>query len=173
VLLIGSAIYPLAGVYSKTNGFTRAAPTLDSTDYVARGNPDVMAAVEWVRLNTTPDELVLEGKGGSYNANHNRISTMTGRGTLLGWEGHESQWRGDDYGSMAQGRSQVIEEIYRTATPEEIGALLEAWGIDYVFVGPAEIEMYGITPFRLEELGEAMDTVFSRGQSYIFRRREG
>ena len=98
---------------------------------------------------------------------------MTGRPTLLGWDGHESQWRGKQYGEMAQGRPQAIESIYRTAPPEEIPLILEEWGIDYVFVGPSEVEQYGITQFRLDELGAGMDTVFSRGQVRIFRRREG
>jgi uncharacterized membrane protein len=173
LLLIGaSALFPLAGIYGKTNGFSRSTPTLDATAYVAQGLPDVMAAAEWVRLNTTPDEIVLEGRGGSYNANDNRISTMTGRATLLGWDGHESQWRGDAYGSMARGRPEAIEKIYRTAPPEEITAILDEWGIDYVFVGPSETDRYGITALRLEEIGAEMDTVFSQGQVRIFRRRE-
>lgn len=172
LLIVGSAIFPIAGVYAKTGGFGRTMPTLDSTAYVAQGWPDVMAAVEWVQVNTTPDELVLEGKGGSYAAHQNRVSTMTGRGTLLGWDGHESQWRGEDYGGMARGRPEAIEKIYRTGSPDEIRSLLNLWDIDYVFVGPAEIDLYGITPYRLEEISAVMDTVFSRGQVQIFRRRE-
>lgn len=172
LLALGSALFPLAAVYAKTGGFSLSVPTLDSTAYVTLRIPDVMAAVDWVRLNTTPDEVILEGKGESYQPHHNRISMMTGRATLLGWDGHESQWRGDAYGTMAQGRGQAIETVYRTGSPEEIAAVLNEWGIDYVFVGPTEIELYGITEFRLEEIGAGMDTVFSRGQTRIFRRRE-
>jgi YYY domain-containing protein len=170
-LVAGSAIFPVAGAYAKTNGFARSEPTLDATAYVALNSPDVMAAVEWVRQNTLPSDRVLEAKGNSYSAHHNRISTMTGRATLLGWDGHESQWRGEAYGTMARGRPAAIEQVYRSASPEEIGPLLGEWGIDYVFVGPVEIELYGITDFRLEELGAGMDTVFERGQVKIFRRR--
>ena len=172
LLVVGSAIFPFAGVYAKTGGFARAVPTLDSTDYVTLGVPDVMAAVDWVRLNTTLDEIILEGKGDSYSPHHNRISMMTGRATLLGWYTHESQWRGNAFGAMAQGREKAIETVYRTGSPEEIANVLNEWGIDYVFVGPSEIEMYGITDFRLDEIGAGMDTVFSRGQTRIFRRRE-
>lgn len=171
LLITAALLFPIAGIYAKTGGFLRATPTLDATAYVAAGQPDVMAAVEWVQLNTTPDERVLEGKGGSYAAHHNRVSTMTGRATLLGWDGHESQWRGEAYGEMAKGRPETIEQIYRTAPPEEIPALLQRWEIDYVFVGPSEIELYGITSMRLDELSGAMETVFARGQVKIFRRR--
>jgi uncharacterized membrane protein len=173
LLVLAAMLFPLAGVYAKTGGFAREVPTLDATAYAEQYVPDVMAAVQWVQLNTTPDEVVLEGAGDSYSPAHNRISTMTGRATLLGWRGHESQWRGRDFGTMAQGRQDALETVYRTGSPEEIAAILAEWGIDYVFVGPTEIEQYGITSFRLEELGEQMDTVFSRGQVRIFRRRDG
>ena len=43
----------------------------------------------------------------------------------------------------------------------------------YVFVGPAEIDSYGITSSRLDQIASEMDTVFSRGEVRIFRRREG
>ena len=69
-------------------------------------------------------------------------------------------------------RSEAVETVYRQGSPEEIAATLAAWGIDYVFVGPAEIERYGITQMRVDELGEAMEPVFERGQVHIFRRRE-
>jgi len=174
LVLVGLCLlFPLAGIYSKTAGFTRPNPTLDSTQYVVQGLPDVMAAALWVESNITPGEIVLEGKGNSYNADYNRISTMTGRSTLLGWDGHESQWRGDSYGKMAQGRAEAIEKVYRSDSPNEISDVLNKWGIDYVFVGPAEIQNYGITSSRLDQLASEMDTVFTQGQVRIFRRREG
>jgi uncharacterized membrane protein len=172
LLLLGSSLFPLAGVYGKTGGFQSATLTFDATAYAEQRAPDVMAAVQWVQEHTTPDEVILEGVGNSYSPSNNRISAMTGRPTLLGWDGHESQWRGRAFGTMAQGRSQAIDTINRNGSPEEIAALMDEWGIDYVFVGPAEIERYGIPAFRLEELGAAMDTVFSRGQVRIFRHRE-
>ncbi|MEZ4620130.1 MAG: hypothetical protein R2867_32135 [Caldilineaceae bacterium] len=46
----------------------------------------------------------VESKGSSYYATYNRMSTVTGRQTLMGWDGHESQWRGKAFGEMAQGR---------------------------------------------------------------------
>lgn len=173
LLMVGCALFPIAGVYARTNGFSREMPTLDATAYVAQTQPDVMAAIEWIQQNTTPGDLVLEANGNSYWAQHNRVSMMTGRPTLLGWGGHESQWRGADYGRMAQGRLQAIEQIYRTAQPKDLDALLAQWDIDYVFVGPAEIELYRISQYRLEEFRAAMDPVFNRGQVWIFRRRDG
>jgi YYY domain-containing protein len=172
LLIMGAMIFPFAGVYGKTGGFSSQSPTFDSMAWVEERSADVMAAAQWVQLNTTADAVVLEGVGNSYNANTNLVSTMTGRPTLLGWEGHERQWRGEAYGEMSEGRPEAVETIYRQGSPEEIAATLAVWGIDYVFVGPVEIERYGITQMRVDELGEAMEPVFERGQVRIFRRRE-
>jgi YYY domain-containing protein len=161
-------LYPMAGVYSKTGGFQAETPTFDATAYVSDAE---RAAIEWVRDHTMPGTLVLEGKGASYWATYNRISTMTGRPTLLGWDGHQSQWRGDAYGEMAGGRAEALDTIYRTGRPSEIADALDQWQVDYVYVGPTEIEQYGITPERMRLLAEVMDLVYENPQVAIFRAR--
>lgn len=164
-------IFPAAGIYSKTGGFRADAPTLDATAYIARGEPGVWEGIAWVAMNTTPDARVLEGKGNSYSAAHNRVSTLTGRPTLLGWEGHERQWRGRAYSEMAEGRAAALELIYRTGRPDEVAAALVEWDIEYVYIGPMEIAEYGITDMRLDELARVLDPVFRNDQVMILRRR--
>jgi uncharacterized membrane protein len=163
-------LYPVAGVYSKTGGFRASSLTLDATAYISA---EERAAAAWIRQNTTPGTIILEGKGSSYWATYNRVSTLTGRPTLLGWEGHERQWRGRAYDAMARGRVDALNAVYRTANARELSALLAEWQIDYVYVGPTEVEQYGITDARLQELAAAMDLVFERGPVRIFRRRLG
>ncbi len=170
-LTSATLIFPVAGIYSKTGGFREQSPTLDATAYLTRSSPEIAAGVAWIAANTTPDARVLEGEGNSYSAVHNRVSTMTGRPTLLGWTGHESQWRGRAYGKMAEGREQALELIYRTGRPNEIAEALAAWDIAYVFVGPSEMQQYGITEMRLNELATVMEPVFQNSQVMILRRR--
>jgi YYY domain-containing protein len=167
-LMAAGLLYPAAAVYSKTAGFRSENPTLDATAYIS---DDERRAAEWVRSNTMPQTLVLEGKGASYWATYNRMSTLTGRPTLLGWDGHEAQWRGQEYGEMAAGRVEALDAIYRDGSPEEIRSLLDKWQIDLVYVGPTEVEQYGITDARLQELAAAMDLVFESGSVRIFRRQ--
>ena len=164
-------LFPIAGVYGKTAGFSSAQRTLDATAYVSAESPGELAAVRWVLANTEPGDIVLEGRGASYRANHNRISSLTGRATLLGWEGHESQWRGKDYAEMAGGRPEVLERIYVSARPDEIIRILDDWDIEYVYVGPAERLQYGITPRSEERIAEATDLVFDGDGARIYRRR--
>ena len=169
-LILASLIYLAAGVYSKTNGFA-AEPTFDATAYLAAIGPDEKLAVQWLRDHTLPDDLVLEGKGASYIADTSRSSTMTGRPTLLGWDGHEAQWRGKAFADMALGRPEALTLIYQNGTAEQMQQLVDLWGIDYVYVGPSERSQYGMTPASERRLAEVMDPVFDSGSVRIYRTR--
>jgi YYY domain-containing protein len=166
-LLLGAGLYLPAAVYSKTDGFTAASLTFDATAYAGT---DELAAIAWIRTHTPREARVLEGKGASYSAAHNRVSAMTGRATLLGWDGHESQWRGDAYAEMARRRPEALVTVYRDGTPDEVRRILREWDIDYVYLGPTEIAQYGVNEARLRRLSEAMDLVFEQGQVRVFRR---
>ncbi len=163
-LALNSTIYLVAGAYSKTQGFSRP-PTFDASAYLAGVAPAEYGAVEWVRANTLPADIVVEGKGRSYAADTNRISTMTGRQTLLGWDGHESQWRGRAYGRMAAGRPEALQAIYGGASPAEALRLLEAFGASYLYVGPSERAQYGLSPAVERALYAQLELVYEDGAS--------
>ncbi|MCX6044742.1 MAG: DUF2298 domain-containing protein [Chloroflexi bacterium] len=171
VVIAVGLVFPLGAITAKTNNFTADKRTLDATAYVAWNNPDEMAAVQWVRTHTAPDALVAEALGRSYYASDNRISTMTGRPTLHGWGGHESQWRGKAYGEMAQNRGDTLQRIYGTGSSADITQLLSQWDIDYVYVGPVERELYKMTPDAETRLKAATDLVFEQGDVRIYQRR--
>ncbi|MFN2200503.1 MAG: DUF2298 domain-containing protein [Caldilineaceae bacterium] len=171
VAALGAMLFPFAGVYSKTGGFGSDAPTLDATAYINGQNPAEPVAIAWLAANTEPGDVVLEAAGASYDSSSSRFSATTGRATLLGWEGHERQWRGDAYGPMATGRSEALQRIYTSARAEEIPTMLNDWGIDYVIVGPRERTFYGVSPRSEERLAEAMDLVYQDGNVAIYRRR--
>jgi YYY domain-containing protein len=172
LLLAVGLIYPVTAVYSKTNGFASTEPTFDAIAYIARESPDEFAAIQWLRSHSPPSAVMVEGKGASYRANYSRISATTGRATLLGWDGHESQWRGDAYAEMAQGRAEALDQIYRTGSAEQIQQALTRWGIDYVYVGPTEYAQYGMTPQVEARLAQVMDLVFEQGNVRIYQRRK-
>ena len=159
VLAASSTVYIAAGAYSKTQGFSRT-PTFDAAAYLAAISPAEYGAVEWVRANTRPDEIVVEGKGRSYGADTNRISTMTGRPTPLGWDGHESQWRGRAYGAMAAGRPEALRSIYGGTSPTEVVRILQSLGASYLYVGPSERAQYGLTPAVERALFAQLELVY-------------
>ncbi|MEZ4711925.1 MAG: DUF2298 domain-containing protein [Caldilineaceae bacterium] len=173
LLMAGGLIFPVAGVLSKTNNFAATELTFSGIAYIGQYSPDEMAAIEWVRQNTSPDMVILERMGDSYNAAMNRISASTGRATLVGWGGHESQWRGDAYGEMAAGRGDVLTLIYKTGSPAEIEQALVQYGIDYVYVGPTERDKYEMGGGADQRLLQVMDLAFESGNVRIFARRGG
>ena len=170
VLGVSSSIYLFAGVYSKTMGFS-TTPTFDATAWLAAGSGDELAAAAWVRANTQPNDLVVEGKGASYRSDLSRISTLTGRQTLLGWDSHETQWRGEAYAEMALGRAEALDAIYRGSAAGQLAQLIDQWEIDYIVVGPSERGQYGTTPAVEAQLRQEMDLVFESGDVRIYRAR--
>ena len=115
--------------------------------------------------------MIVEGKGASYRADLSRISTLTGRQTLLGWDGHEAQWRGKQYGDMAQGRAEALDAIYRGSAGAQLPQLLDQWGIDYIYVGPTERGQYGTSPAVEAQWRQVADLVFESGDVRIYRVR--
>ena len=45
-------------------------------------------------LGTSWDAVIAEASGDSYRQEFGRVSSMTGLPAILGWPGHENQWRG-------------------------------------------------------------------------------
>ena len=92
---------------------------------------------------------------------------MTGLPTLLGWGGHESQWRGN-YEEPAR-REPDIDTLYNTIDLQQAQALLDKYNITYVLVGPLERERY--TPSGLNKFVALMEIAFQADDVTIYRRR--
>jgi YYY domain-containing protein len=128
--------------------------TLDYFDMFERQNPDEAAAIRW--LGAAPDGVVAEAIGGSYSG-YARVSALTGLPTVLGWPGHESQWRG---GNEEQGpRQGDIETLYATAEWGTARDILARYNIRYVFVGSLERGQ----PLQEEKFQSHMRLVFQQG----------
>ncbi len=153
-------VYPFYGFISKTNGFQPEMWTLDSAAYLEHSNPDEAVAINW--LKSAPDGVVLEAIGGSYSG-YARISTNTGLQTVLGWPGHESQWRGgyEEIGS----RQADVEMIYAATDWKTTKNLLEQYNIDYVYIGTLERSTYTVNEGKFQRY---LDLVFSEGAVNIY-----
>ncbi|NLE76244.1 MAG: hypothetical protein GX605_05775 [Chloroflexi bacterium] len=166
VVFAAGMVYPLAAAPDRADGF-RAAPTLDGTAWIARFWPAEHRAAAWLAVQEDGPATVLEANGGSYTF-HGRVSAMTGMSTLLGWGGHELQWRGN-YDEPGR-REPVIERIYRELQPEAARPLLEEYDIDYVYVGALEREKFGLSPQAVEKFRAFMELVYDEGDVRIYRR---
>jgi uncharacterized membrane protein len=85
--------------------------------------------------------------------------------TLLGWPWHEQRWRGS---WEVQGtRREDTDFIYTTATASEAQALLEKYGVTYVYVGPLEKEQY--SEAGLGKFAQFMETAYQNGGVTIYQ----
>jgi YYY domain-containing protein len=137
-LLLLGLVYPYAGGFARTGGYAKS-PTLDGLGWLRVNNPGDPAAIAWIRDHTPGSAVVLEAFGDDYSAfGHARISTFTGRSTVMGWAGHELQW---DH--QAGSRINDIKTMYTTPDAATARRLLALYGVRYVVVGPLEHTTYG------------------------------
>ena len=106
-------VYPTFWAAEKLQGFKPANGfTLDGSAYIERYAPDERAAMQW--LYNSPPGMIVEAvhpNGGQYT-DFARVAVYSGQPTVLGWVGHELQWRGSltEVGS----RQADIQTLYTT-----------------------------------------------------------
>ena len=166
VAMAAGLSYTVAAVPAKAGGFA-SPPTLDGTAYLRQTSPDEYDAIAWLRENAREDDVMVEAPGGSYSE-FNRLSAWTGIPTLLGWTGHELQWRGS-YDIPGQ-REPDIATIYQGTSISETQALLAAYGVDLVVVGPRERARYGVGGATVQKLDALFDRVYENPSYIIFGR---
>ncbi len=167
-----SLVYPVFSLWSKTNGFRPSQWTLDSSAYFASQSPDEMTAIEWLR--EAPMGVIAEAvpaTGGSYT-HYARVSMLSGLPAVLGWVGHESQWRG---GGVEIGTRQPdLERLYCTRNWDEAEAILLRYRIRYVFIADLERTTYrpkpDTCPIGLVEtkFAQHLTLVFQQGSVTIY-----
>lgn len=166
LLVAASLVYPYAAAGVKTNRFA-TAPTLDGSAYLNNPYPADRAGIEWLRRSVRGNPVVLEATGGEYT-DFARVSTFTGLPTVLGWAGHELQWRGN-YDEPGR-RIPDIDTLYGSGDLAATQALLDKYQIAFVFVGTLERQKY--PEEALAKFSQLMDVAFEDPRGVrIYRRR--
>ena len=145
--------------------------TLDGLAELQHLAPGELSAVRWLRRHSRPSDVVVHAFGDSYRADQALPSAATSRPTLLGWRGHEIQWRGKRYGELAAGREEAVEALMRPGSPARLHATLDRWGVTWLWVGPRERELYGVTGDDERLLAAEMELAWSAGEVRLYRRR--
>lgn len=165
-----AALYPILMIPVKAEFFSRP-PTLDGYAHLAQSAPDDLAAIEWLNAHVPGTPVILEAPGWegiSFQPEIGRFAAHTGLPTVLGWGGHEHQWRGS-YAEIAR-REPDLRILWQSPDLEETRALLEKYRVVYVIVGQTERRLFSPSVLRKFEL--LMDPVFRHGETVIYRRRE-
>jgi YYY domain-containing protein len=161
LVIFAGLLYPALSLLTKTNNFKPPYGfTLDDFDRIARENPDEAAAIEFLRA--VPDGIIVEAVGGSYS-NYARISTYTGLQTVLGWPGHEDQWRGS-YAPQGS-RSDDITKFYSTTRWEEAQSILDQYDIRYIYIGGLERASMRVNE---EKFKTHLKPIFQQGDVVIY-----
>jgi YYY domain-containing protein len=165
--LLGAGLsYTIAATVSKAEGF-RGEPALDGTRYVERYRKDDYDAIQWLRAHAREGAVMVEATGGSYSE-YNWVSAHTGIPTLLGWGGHELQWRGNY--DIAGKREQDIPAIYQSTDATKALQVLDKYNVDYVYIGRLEREKYRLNQAMINKFAKIMDKVYDQGNVIIYAR---
>ena len=150
VLMAGALYYPFAAADSKARSFS-SDPTLDGLAFVTSARGAERRAIEWLRDEAQPGERIVEAVGGSYSE-FGRVSAATGVPAVLGWPGHEHQWRGET--ELFEDREGDVERIYKTTDSAEARRLLDKYEVTYLILGVRERREYALAELdRFDELG--------------------
>lgn len=179
ILLLAGAVYPLAGAYARTNHFTQRSNSLDGLDYL-QNCPLYMCgynstgdyyAIRWLNSNVQGDPVIVEAIGGDYTM-FGRVSAFTGLPTIMGWIGHEYQWRVNwlnnplnavDFNS----RKSDVDTIYTSTEPKVVLTVMARYNAQYIYVGPLERQQYpGV---NLNRFGAFMQTVYNADGVTIYK----
>ena len=139
-------------------------PTLDVLEYTGRGAPDDYAATQWLVQNAQGNPVILEAPGDEYNAGMSRLSAWTGLPSVVGWHGHENQWRGSY--DIQGPRMTDIQEIYTTGDANRMLELLKQYDVRYVVVGPNEQRLY--PGGGLAKFAQYLPVAFQQGMVTIY-----
>lgn len=164
LLLVGSFYYTLGAALERSGaqGAPYEGRTLDGLAYLEVDDPAEYAAIAWLRDEAPPGRMV-EAVGDDYSRFSN-VSASTGLPTVLGWIGHELQWRGSS--EPFAGRAEDVSAIYTSQDPGQVRLLLEKYEVRYVYVGKRELEKYGVS--SLGNFKDFLETVFQQDDVVIY-----
>ena len=164
-LLVASGLVYTALAIPARAGESGGTPTLDGAAHLAQRDPDDYAAIAWFNETVSGTPVILEAPGTSYGYEA-RVSAHTGLPTVLGWSGHEYQWRGSRE-EQAQ-REGDIEAIFSGTDTGEALRLLEEYEVKYVIVGALERSRYPAS--GLSKLASVLTPVFEAGSTSVYAR---
>lgn len=178
LFLLAGIVYPIVGSYQRTNHYMQRTNSLDGLNYLQSYDPSDYAAIKWLNSHIQGDPVIVEAydpKGGDYS-DYGRISALTGLPTLMGWGGHEYQWRVNWLNNAYNAndyylRGSDINSIYTNSNPGVVLALMNRYKAVYLYVGPLEQSTY--PGANLHRFSSFMQTIYSVNDVTIYRVPQG
>jgi YYY domain-containing protein len=144
--IISGMIYPYFAIKERIKLLRGDNISLDGNKYFQASNSNEFEAVQF--LKGIEFGIISEAIGGSYT-NFGRVSKLTGMPTVLGWPGHERQWRGgaEEIGS----RESDIQSLYSTDDWIIAEDILNKYKIRYIYSGDLEKSAYRLSEKKFEK----------------------
>jgi len=163
ILVIGAGlVYPVFSLPSKTDDFKVEHPeqrTLNGEAYLVNSMPDDYQAIQF--MQQLKPGVVAEAVGGQYSE-YARISTFTGLPAVLGWPGHEGQWRD---AALQGSRKDDIQTLYTTPDWVTAQEIITRYNIRYIVVGNLERTTYQVNE---EKFNRFLKPIFQQGNITIY-----
>ncbi len=173
-LVLAAAVYPVQAAAARTGIFSLPR-SLDGMAYVATDplSQGDAAAIAWLNVHVQGDPVLVEAvdaQGGDWT-HFGRVSAFTGLPAVMGWLGHEWQWRVnwvDDpaHAGDLERRQADVNQIYTSTDAQTVRALLARYHVRYVYVGGEERQRYpGVNMGRFSAF---LRVVYARGGVTIY-----
>jgi YYY domain-containing protein len=180
LLVLGVLIYPfMATPVRLDDRFATLPQTLDGEAYMqtavyndAHGPIDLYydyLGIEWMRQNVQGTPAIVEGRTDLYRWG-GRFSIYTGLPTVLGWDWHQTQQRGD-LAFMVSQRGKDVDKFYSDPDVGQAVSFLQEYGVRYVIVGQVERLYYlgdGLAKFD-SGLNGALEVAYQNPDLTIYR----
>ncbi|HEX5368311.1 MAG TPA: DUF2298 domain-containing protein [Dehalococcoidia bacterium] len=180
LLLLGVLIYPIMATPVRVNDRFEALPkTLDGDAYMQKAvygdeNGPIQLyydylGIQWMRQNVQGTPTIVEGRTPLYRWG-GRFSIYTGLPTVLGWDWHQTQQRGD-LAFMVTQRGNDVDQFYNDPDSAQAEAFLQQYGVHYVIVGQVERLYYaadGIAKFETG-LDGSLEVAYQNPDLTIYR----
>jgi uncharacterized membrane protein len=170
VLVLGALVYPLFAASARTGQYHQQVG-LDGAQYLQTLYPGDAAAIRWINTHIDSDPVIVEATGGEYS-DFARVSTFTGLPTVLGWGGHEVQWRVNWLNNSTNAadfnrRSADLDTIYTSTDSAQVLQVLHRYNARYLYVGALERQKYPHAD--LGRFASFLTAVYQAGDVTIYR----
>ena len=115
---------------------------------------NIDAVIQWLNKNVPDNAVIVEGYYDQDYSEFGRVSSFTGLQTIMGWLGHEYQWR---MGWLAQSdtnyeefnrRASDVNTIYTSNDPTQVLNTMKRYNAQYLYVGLLEEARYNKSNLR-------------------------
>jgi len=163
ILLISNIYFVTSSFLTKINEASNSTPNLSSINHL-KNDSYKYELIRYLKENSNYNDVLIEFVGQSYTKD-NQISAETRVPTILGWIGHQLQWRSNNQEIFD--RESDIETFYMTENSEEIKNIINKYSITMIILGPNEIEKYNI--INLDKFLQFSEIIYENNEYRLLR----